>query len=66
MVNSVMPAQPGMITQRSHMKKTPRFIAVLAELALGVLLVLLLPLALIIVGLPVVLVVRALIAVAGL
>ena len=66
MWDSVRPAGPGMITQRSHMKKTPRFVAVLAELALGVLLVLLLPLALIIVGLPVVLVVRALIAVAGL
>jgi len=48
------------------MKKTPRFVAVLAEVALAVLLVLLLPLALIIVGLPVVLVVRALIAVTGL
>jgi hypothetical protein len=55
-----------MITLRSQMKKTPRFVAVLAELALGILLVLLLPLVLIIVSLPVVLVVRALIAVAGL
>jgi hypothetical protein len=48
------------------MAKTPRVVAVLAELALGVVLVLLLPLGLIIVGLPVVLAVRALLAVAGL
>jgi hypothetical protein len=66
MWDSVRPAGPGMITQRSRMKKAPRFVAVLAEVALGVLLVLLLPLALIIVGLPVVLVVRALLAVVGL
>jgi hypothetical protein len=44
----------------------PGIAAVLAELALGVVLVLLVPLGLIIVGLPVVLVVRALLTVAGL
>ena len=51
---------------RPLMKNSPRFLSVLGDTALAVLLVLMLPLVLIIVGLPVVLAVRALIAVAGL
>ncbi len=65
MGNSARPAAPDIMVTSSRLKSPTSVLSVIGDVALGVLLVLMLPFGLILVGLPVVLIVRALVAAAG-